>query len=152
MASGTLYLSSPLPVEKGDGLIKGLEGKVRELGQTSLRESSITVLVQALRECNVNTMWIQEESELSGWETRPEQVEEVMIGDVEYEVRKVLAVTGPWDIVDQCLSLLSGETASSSSMERWSQLHSTTISNGVRSFEKCTKLSVIAQLPRSWEL
>ncbi|CAI7634241.1 unnamed protein product [Penicillium glandicola] len=85
MASGTLYLSSPLPVEKGDGLIKGLEAKVRELGQTSLRESSVSVLVQALRECNVNTMWIQEEPELTGWETRPEQVEEVMIGDVEYE-------------------------------------------------------------------
>ncbi|KGO55122.1 Carboxylesterase, type B [Penicillium expansum] len=85
MASGTLYLSSPLPVEKGDGLIRGLEAKVRELGQTSLRESSVTALVQALRECNVNTMWIQEEPELTGWETRPEQVEEVMIGDVEYE-------------------------------------------------------------------
>jgi hypothetical protein len=33
-------------------------------------------------------MWIQEEPELTGWETRPEQVEEVMIGDVEYEVSK----------------------------------------------------------------
>ncbi|KAJ5418362.1 uncharacterized protein N7487_001912 [Penicillium crustosum] len=85
LASGTLYLSSPLPVEKGDGLIKGLEAKVRDLGQNSLRESSVTVLVQALRECNVNTMWIQEEPDLSDWETKPEQVEEVMIGDVEYE-------------------------------------------------------------------
>lgn len=95
LASGTLYLSSPLPVEKGDGLIKGLEAKVRELGQTSLRESSVTVLVQALRECNVNTMWIQEEPELSDWETKPEKVEEVMIGDVEYEASKALAMNGP---------------------------------------------------------
>ncbi|KAJ6148669.1 hypothetical protein N7497_010651 [Penicillium chrysogenum] len=85
MASGTLFLSSPLPVEKGEGLIKALEAKVRELGQTSLRDSAVTVLIQALKECNVNTMWIQEEPELTGWETRPEQVEEVMIGDVEYE-------------------------------------------------------------------
>ncbi|KAJ5497498.1 Carboxylesterase type B [Penicillium fimorum] len=85
LASGTLYLSSPLPVEKGDGLIKVLEAKVRELGQTSLRKSSVSVLVQALKECNINTMWIQEELELEGWETKPEQVEEVMIGDVEYE-------------------------------------------------------------------
>jgi hypothetical protein len=90
MASGTLYLSSPLPVEKGDGLIKVLEAKVRELGQSSLRESSVTALVQSLKECNVNTMWIQEEPELEGWETKPEQVEEVMIGDVEYEVSKDL--------------------------------------------------------------
>ncbi|KAJ5329656.1 Carboxylesterase type B [Penicillium brevicompactum] len=85
MASGTLYLSSPLPVEKGDGLIKVLESKVQELGQPSLRQSSVPVLIQALKECNVNTMWIQEEPDLEGWETRPEQVEEVMIGDAEYE-------------------------------------------------------------------
>lgn len=95
MASGTLYLSSPLPVEKGDGLVKGLEAKVQELGQTSLRESSVTVLVQALRECNVNTMWIQEEPELSDWETKTEQVEEVMIGDVEYEASKASATNDP---------------------------------------------------------
>lgn len=86
LASGTLYLSSPLPVEKGDGLIKVLEAKVRKLGQPSLRQSSVSVLVQTLRECNVNTMWIQEEPELAGWETKPEQVEELMIGDTEYEV------------------------------------------------------------------
>ncbi|CAG8360535.1 unnamed protein product [Penicillium salamii] len=85
MASGSLYLSSPLPLEKGDGLIKALESKVQELGQASLRQSSVPVLIQALEECNVNTMWIQEEPELEGWDTRPEQVNEVMIGDVEYE-------------------------------------------------------------------
>jgi hypothetical protein len=91
LASGTLYLSSPLPVEKGDGLIKVLEAKVRELGQPSLRQSSVSVLVQALRECNVNTMWIQEEPELAGWETKPEQVDELMIGDTEYEVGRLQA-------------------------------------------------------------
>lgn len=95
MASGTLFLSSPLPVEKGEGLIKALEAKVGELGQTSLRDSAVTVLIQALKECNVNTMWIQEEPELTGWETRPEQVEEVMIGDVEYEVSKASAFPSP---------------------------------------------------------
>lgn len=102
MSSGTLYLSSPLPVEKGDGLIKGLEAKIRELGQTSLRESSVTVLVQALRECNVNTMWIQEEPELSDWETKPEQVEEVMIGDVEYEASIAFAMDGPFETLLIC--------------------------------------------------
>lgn len=86
LASGTLYLSSPLPVERGNGLIQLLESKVKEFGQSSLRTSSVEALIQALKECNVNTMWIQEEPELAGWETRPEQVEEVMIGDTEYEV------------------------------------------------------------------
>ncbi|KAJ5295812.1 hypothetical protein N7508_010633 [Penicillium antarcticum] len=85
LASGSLYLSSPLPVEKGDGIIRVLEEKVRSLGQLSLRQSSVPVLIQALKECNVNTMWIQEEPELAGWETKPEQVEQLMIGDTEYE-------------------------------------------------------------------
>ncbi|KAJ5127999.1 Carboxylesterase type B [Penicillium atrosanguineum] len=85
LASGTLHLSSPLPVERGDGLIKTLEATVQELGQPSLRESSVPVLIQALKDCKVNTMWIQEEPELANWESRPEQVEEAMIGDTEYE-------------------------------------------------------------------
>ncbi|KAG2420509.1 hypothetical protein HFD88_000121 [Aspergillus terreus] len=85
LASGSLYLSSPLPLEKGDALIGALEAKVKELGQPSLRESSVPVLIQAMKECNVNTMWIQEEEELEGWSTKPEQVEELMIGDTEYE-------------------------------------------------------------------
>lgn len=92
LASGTLYLSSPLPVERGDGLIKTLEAKVKELGQFSLRTSSVSALIQALNECNINTMWIQEEPELANWETKPEQVEELMIGDTEYEVCCPLSV------------------------------------------------------------
>lgn len=86
LASGTLYLSSPLPVERGTGLIKALEAKVQELGQPSLRESTVPVLIQALKECKVNTMWIQDEPELENWETKEEQVDELMIGDTEYEV------------------------------------------------------------------
>ena len=79
-------MSSPLPVARGDGLIKALEAKVQEYGQSSLREASVESLLRALKESNVNTMWIQEEEELIDWETRIEQAEEVMIGDTEYEV------------------------------------------------------------------
>jgi carboxylesterase type B len=86
LASGSLYLSSPLPVERGDGLIKALEAKVQQAGQSSLREASVASLLKALKESNVNTMWIQEDEELQGWETRMEQVDEIMIGDTEYEV------------------------------------------------------------------
>ena len=77
-------------MERGNGLIKILEAKVQELGQPSLRESSVLVLIQALKDCKVNTMWIQEEPELANWESRPEQVEEVMIGDTEYEVLQLV--------------------------------------------------------------
>lgn len=86
LASGSLYLSSPLPVEKGQGLIKALEAKVQELGEPSLRLSSVPALLQALKECNVNTMWIQEDEDFQGWEGRSELVDELMIGDTEYEV------------------------------------------------------------------
>ncbi|KAL4936442.1 hypothetical protein BDV06DRAFT_233422 [Aspergillus oleicola] len=85
LASGSLYLSSPLPLERGNGLIKALESKVQDYGQTPLREASVESLLRALKESNVNTMWIQEEEELKDWETRMEQADEVMIGDTEYE-------------------------------------------------------------------
>lgn len=67
-------------------MIKTLESKVQELGQISLRDSSVPILLQALQECNINTMWIQEEPELDDWETKPEQADEIMIGDTEFEV------------------------------------------------------------------
>lgn len=95
LASGSLYLSSPLPLERGDGLIKTLETKVKELGHKSLREAPAPVLVQALKDCNVNTMWIQEDPELQDWETRLEQVDELMIGDVEFEVRFIVISAYP---------------------------------------------------------
>ena len=75
-----------MPSERGDALIKALEAQVQKLGQSSLREASAAVLVRALEECNTNTMWLQEEPELQDWESRQEHVEEVMIGDTEFEV------------------------------------------------------------------
>lgn len=86
LASGSLYLSSPLPVERGNALIKALEAKVQQYGESSLRQATVPSLLRALKESNVNTMWIQEDDELKDWETRPEQADEVMIGDTEYEV------------------------------------------------------------------
>lgn len=46
-------------------------------------------MLQALEQCKVNTLWIQEEEDLEDWETKPEQVEELMIGDTEYEVSQL---------------------------------------------------------------
>lgn len=89
LASGSLYLSSPLPIERGDGLIKTLEETVKTLGGPSLREASVSTIIRALEDCNFNTMWIQEEPEFQDWQRKPEQVEELMIGDAEYEVRSL---------------------------------------------------------------
>ncbi|KAL1852572.1 hypothetical protein Plec18170_005703 [Paecilomyces lecythidis] len=85
LASGSLYLSSPLPVERGDALIENLESKTQEYEGKTLREASVPALLKALTACNVNTMWLQEEPELQNWKSRPEKVDELMIGDVEYE-------------------------------------------------------------------
>lgn len=59
---------------------------MQELGEPCLREASASTLVRALEECSVNTMWLQQEPELQDWESRFEQVDELMIGDTEYEV------------------------------------------------------------------
>lgn len=86
LASGSLYLSSPLPVERGDALIKALGERIQALGGKSLREAPVSKIIRTLQDCNVNTMWIQEEPGLQDWQSKPEQVEQVMIGDTEYEV------------------------------------------------------------------
>lgn len=86
LASGSLYLSRPMPAARGEWMVNTLEAKVQELGQPSLREATVPVLIQALGECNVNSMFLQEDSELQDWESTPEHVEEIMIGDTEYEV------------------------------------------------------------------
>lgn len=80
-----------MPLEVGNALIKSLEDKVGKLEQKSLRECSVGALVRAMEELNVNRMWLQEEEEFRDWETKPEQVEELMIGEVEYEVRSPLS-------------------------------------------------------------
>ncbi|OJK04346.1 hypothetical protein ASPACDRAFT_20809 [Aspergillus aculeatus ATCC 16872] len=85
LASGSICLSSPLPLEKGQGLIATLEAKVKDLGQPSLRHASVAAIVQAIEECKMNSFWLQEDESFDGWEATPELVEEVMIGDTEYE-------------------------------------------------------------------
>jgi carboxylesterase type B len=45
----------------------------------------VSILLQQLKENNVNTLWIQEESDLTDWKSGLNDVEELLIGDVEYE-------------------------------------------------------------------
>lgn len=142
LASGSLYLSSPLPVERSAGLIKALQTKVQDYGQSSLREASVQSLLQALKESNVNTMWIQECDELKGWETRVEQADEVMIGDVEYEVGILLLIM---TCTYQC-SPSSGETESRLLTDKPSLRPSSKTRPGAQNYVKCTMLSLIVRL------
>lgn len=61
----------------------------------SLDEASPDKLLQQLLDANINTMWIQEEPDLVGWIDRHGAVEELLIGDCEYEVR-VINVPSPF--------------------------------------------------------
>ena len=85
LSSGSLYLSPPQPVSKGQELMELIGKRVRDSEQKSLKDAPASALLHALRESNVNTMWLQEESCLGGWQQRSEQIEELIIGDVEYE-------------------------------------------------------------------
>lgn len=144
LASGSLYLSSPLPVERGNGLIKSLEAKVQEYGESSLRKASVPALLRALKDSNVNAMWMQEDDELKGWETRIEQADEIMIGDTEYEVCLLSTLHTPGT---NHTSLLFGETESKPSMEILLPPLSNKIKHGVQPCGRCTMSSLIARQP-----
>ena len=85
LQSGTLYLSQPLPEERGAALLATLSEKLKAKHQTSLIDAPVPILLEQLRDSNVNTLWIQQEPDLHGWEDRLNQIEALLIGDVEYE-------------------------------------------------------------------
>lgn len=85
LQSGSLYLSPPLPYERGDALISSLSQRVEDKLHLPLRDAPVYGLLEQLKEQNVNTLWIQEEPDLANWKDRSNDVEELLIGDVEYE-------------------------------------------------------------------
>lgn len=85
LSSGSLYLSPPLPAEKGKAMSDMLEGEVQRTCGKSLRDAPAAKLVEALEAKGVVSMWIQEDEALKGWSDREEEVKELLIGDVEYE-------------------------------------------------------------------
>ncbi|KAI8667590.1 Carboxylic ester hydrolase [Fusarium sp. Ph1] len=84
LASGSLHLSPPQPLEVGQGLLKRIKTELQARGDT-IQNGSADSLVQALINCGVASMWLQEEPDLNGWENRTENVDGIMISDVEYE-------------------------------------------------------------------
>ncbi|RSL68964.1 hypothetical protein CEP54_002603 [Fusarium duplospermum] len=84
LASGSLHLSPPQPLEVGQGLLKRIKTELQARGDT-IHNGSADSLVQALINCGVTSMWLQEEPDLDGWENRTENVDGIMLSDVEYE-------------------------------------------------------------------
>jgi len=86
MASGSLYLSPPQPPEVGQKLIARLTESLRQSHGLSLKDAPASLLVKNLSELGVNSIWLQSESSLDGWQIREEEIMSLMIGDVECEV------------------------------------------------------------------
>ncbi|KAF4469114.1 carotenoid oxygenase [Fusarium albosuccineum] len=84
LASGSLHLSPPQPASVGKNLLDRITSELASRKDT-LHGGSAESLVKALVNCKINSMWIQQEADLDGWEDRSEQVDALMVSDVEYE-------------------------------------------------------------------
>jgi hypothetical protein len=58
----------------------------KETGYT-LKDAPVELLLKRLEKDGVGAMWLQATDGLEGWNSKPETVEELMIGDCEYDVR-----------------------------------------------------------------
>ncbi|POR33557.1 Carboxylic ester hydrolase [Tolypocladium paradoxum] len=84
LASGSLHLSPPQDTDAGDKLISRLSDELTSRGHT-LQDGPAESLVQALVDCGIVSLWLQQEPGLQDWQDRTEQVEALMVSDVEYE-------------------------------------------------------------------
>ncbi|KAH7155957.1 Alpha/Beta hydrolase protein [Dactylonectria macrodidyma] len=86
LASGSLYLSPPLPRSFGSSLLQRLTSSLQDMmpGE-SLRTAPAEAIIATLEATGVKSMWIQEEASLANWETKETNVGFLMIGDTEYE-------------------------------------------------------------------
>ncbi|KAI9822437.1 MAG: hypothetical protein M1827_000156 [Pycnora praestabilis] len=85
LSSGSLWLSPPLPLVRGQSLVDNLSKRVEESEKASLRDAPATSLVHHLNEMGIKSMWLQAEPGLADWDKKAENIEELIIGDVEYE-------------------------------------------------------------------
>lgn len=84
--SGSLYLTPPMPHSLGKSVLEACEARAQELEGKSLRDCTVKAFKQILAEQNMTRCWMQEEDIFANWETRPENVDELIIGETEFEV------------------------------------------------------------------
>ncbi|OBT71606.1 hypothetical protein VF21_09529 [Pseudogymnoascus sp. 05NY08] len=85
LQSGSLYLSPPQPLEKGTSVISSLSANLLAKHHVSLSEAPVSLLLQQLKDDNINPLWIQQEPDLLRWQERLGDIQDLLIGDVEYE-------------------------------------------------------------------
>ncbi|CAC9889527.1 unnamed protein product [Aureobasidium pullulans] len=84
LQSGSLQLSPPQPEARGLALCESLETSLAQRGH-NLADAPVDLILEVLAKANVASLWLQRVEELQDWDTRHSQVDEVVIGDVEYE-------------------------------------------------------------------
>lgn len=84
LQSGSLHLSPPQGEARGLALCQSLEETLSKQG-LSLASAPVEKMLETLAEARVVSLWLQLTEELQGWETRTSHVDELLIGDCEYE-------------------------------------------------------------------
>ncbi|KAH6985176.1 Alpha/Beta hydrolase protein [Ilyonectria destructans] len=121
LASGSLYLSPPQPLSAGISLLARIKTDLAFRGDT-LEDGSAESLVQALVNCGIPTMWLQQEPDLERWEEKVVEVEALMISDTEYESaiwRNGIEEMSPADIIN----IIRECCGSSSKLEELYHIH-----------------------------
>lgn len=67
-------------------MIDGLAKKVKENDGRSLKEAPVGSLLKCIEESGIVSVWLQAADGLESWGKKTEDVEELIIGDCEYEV------------------------------------------------------------------
>lgn len=84
LQSGSLHLSPPKEYLHGQALCIGLDDILSKQGY-DIANAPVTILLAALAEAGVASMWLQLTEDLQGWDTKLCHVDQLLIGDVEYE-------------------------------------------------------------------
>lgn len=86
MMSGSLYMSPPQPEARAKSmLVDPVLEKLREKGYASLREAPVQALLEAQAEVPISSVFLQEDTCFTGWQEDTGRIEELMIGDCEFE-------------------------------------------------------------------
>lgn len=86
LQSGSLYLSPPLPLERGRSLISELQERLKEQTRFTLADCPIAELLILLEQCGINTLWLQQETALDHWMNCSFDGVDIIVGDVADEV------------------------------------------------------------------
>ncbi|OCL05108.1 alpha/beta-hydrolase [Glonium stellatum] len=85
LSSGSLYLSPPLPLSRGQATVEALEHKLKEAGHGSLQDAPVYAILKSQADLALNSLWLQDEPILSDWQMKTGDARDLLVGDVEYE-------------------------------------------------------------------